>query len=135
MFRSAAALGMEAVLLTDNCCDPLYRRSSRVSMGTVFQVPWTYTRTDLADTDELRKLGFSSAAMALIQNSIGIDDEKLIAEEKLAVILGNEGYGLDSSTIERADYTVYIPMYNDVDSLNVAASSAVAFWQLGKRSV
>ena len=134
VFRSAAALGMEAVLLTDNCCDPLYRRSSRVSMGTVFQIPWTFTGTSLADTGKLKALGFSSAAMALIQDSVGIDDSRLTSEERLAVILGNEGYGLDRTTIDKADYTVYIPMFNDVDSLNVAASSAVAFWQLGKRN-
>jgi len=135
VFRSAAALGMEAVLLTDNCCDPLYRRSSRVSMGTVFQVPWTYTGTAGAEPDRLRKLGFSSAAMALIRDSIGIDDPRLRNEERLAVILGNEGYGLTEETISRSDYTVYIPMFNDVDSLNVAASSAVAFWQLGKQNM
>lgn len=135
VFRSAAALGMEAVLLTDNCCDPLYRRSSRVSMGTVFQVPWTYTGKSFADPEMLGKLGFASAAMALIENSVNIDDAELNSEARLAVILGNEGYGLCSDTISKADYTVYIPMYNDVDSLNVAASSAVAFWQLGKRSV
>lgn len=135
VFRSAAALGMEAVLLTDNCCDPLYRRSSRVSMGTVFQVPWTYTGTASAEPDMMKSLGFSSAAMALIKDSVGIDDERLANEDRLAVILGNEGYGLTDETIRNSDYTVYIPMFNDVDSLNVAASSAVAFWQLGKRNI
>ncbi len=132
VFRSAAALGMEAVLLTSDCCDPLYRRSSRVSMGTVFQVPWTYLPGSTAEPEHLRSLGFASAAMALVNDSVDIDDLRLRAENKLAVILGNEGYGLSPETIRHSDYTVCIPMSNDVDSLNVAASSAVAFWQLGK---
>lgn len=134
IFRSAAALGFEAVLLTSGCSDPLYRRSVRVSMGTVFQVPWTYL--DRSDTDyvsELKKLGFAASAMALSDNSVDIDDPTLMAEERLAVILGTEGEGLRDSTIEKCDYTVKIPMSHGVDSLNVAAASAVAFWQLRKK--
>lgn len=131
IIRSAAALGIQAVLLTPPCSDPLYRRAARVSMGTVFQIPWTY----LADGDymaQLQNLGFSTAAMALSDNSISIADKQLKAEEKLAVILGTEGAGLCADTIARADYTVKIPMANGVDSLNVAAASAVAFWELAK---
>lgn len=133
IFRSAAALNMDAVLLTKHCCDPLYRRSSRVSMGTVFQVPWAYMKTYFTDIDILRKLGFKTASMALEENSIGIDDGDLLNEEKLAVILGTEGDGLSEDTIKNCDYTVCIPMSHNVDSLNVAAASAVAFWQLGNR--
>ncbi len=131
IFRSAAALGMEAVLLTPGCSDPLYRRSARVSMGTVFQVPWTFLPENW--TEVLRAQGFKTAAMALSDDSVGIDDERLNGEEKLAIVLGTEGDGLKSSTIAHCDYTVKIPMSHGVDSLNVAAASAVAFWQLGKR--
>ena len=139
IFRSAAALNMEAVLLSPGCSDPLYRRASRVSMGTVFQIPWTFIR----DSNEMRckreviwpkqviaelkKLGYKTAALALTDDSVSIDDSEL-----MAVILGNEGEGLESETIALCDYTVKIPMTHGVDSLNVAAASAVAFWQLGK---
>ncbi len=138
IFRSAAALGMDAVLLTPACCDPLYRRSVRVSMGTVFQVPWAYLGDDVSQWPEpgmtrLRELGFRSAAMALREDSVSIDDPELMAEEKLAIVLGTEGDGLGDGTIADCDYTVRIPMSNGVDSLNVAAASAVAFWQLGRR--
>lgn len=138
IFRSAAALNIDAVLLTPACSNPLYRRAIRVSMGTVFQIPWTYLDSQAADWPQkgmelLRKLGFKTAAMALSDNSISIDDPKLMAEEKLAVILGTEGDGLAPCTIADCDYTVRIPMSNGVDSLNVAAASAVAFWQLGSR--
>lgn len=129
IFRSAAALGMEAVLLTPACSDPLYRRAARVSMGTVFQIPWTY----IDDIGKLGEIGFRTAAMALDDNSVGIDDERLMSEERLAVVLGTEGDGLAAATIAECDYTVKIPMSAGVDSLNVAAASAVAFWQLGKR--
>jgi len=128
IFRSAAALGMEAVVLTSACSDPLYRRSCRVSMGTVFQVPWTYLEENWVE--ELRALGFKTAAMALDKRAISIEDPQLRAEEKLAVVLGSEGDGLAASTIASCDYTVMIPMYHGVDSLNVAAASAVAFWEL-----
>jgi tRNA G18 (ribose-2'-O)-methylase SpoU len=138
IFRSAAALGMDAVLLTPGCSNPLYRRSARVSMGTVFQIPWTYLGEETADWPEkgmetLRDLGFKTAALALSDNSVSIDDPALMAEEKLALILGSEGDGLTDTTIASCDYTVKIPMYHDVDSLNVAAASAVAFWQLRKQ--
>ena len=138
VFRSAAALGMDAVLLTPACCDPLYRRSVRVSMGTVFQVPWAYLGEDVSQWPEpgmtrLRELGFRSAAMALREDSVSIDDPALMAEEKLAIVLGTEGDGLGDGTIADCDYTVRIPMSHGVDSLNVAAASAVAFWQLGRR--
>ena len=126
IFRSAAALGMDAVLLTPACSNPLYRRSIRVSMGTVFQVPWTY----LEDLSQLRSLGFQTAAMALDETAISIRDPRLAQAEKLAIVLGTEGDGLAASTIADCDYTVMIPMSHDVDSLNVAAASAVAFWQL-----
>ncbi len=128
IFRSAAALGMDAVLLTAGCSDPLYRRSARVSMGTVFQVPWTFVGEDWID--KLRNMGFKTAAMALTEDSISVEDPALLAEEKLAVVLGSEGDGLAHTTITSCDYTVRIPMSNGVDSLNVAAASAVAFWQL-----
>ncbi len=130
IFRSAAALGMDAVLLTAECTNPLYRRSARVSMGTVFQVPWTYFPKDCDWTQLLQALGFKTAAMALKDDSLSIDDPRLLSEEKLAVVLGTEGDGLSDSTIAACDYTVKIPMYHGVDSLNVAAASAVAFWQL-----
>ena len=131
IFRSAAALGMEAVLLTKGCSDPLYRRSCRVSMGTVFQVPWAYLPDNW--TALLKEMGFATAAMALTDDSLSIDDPVLEQQEKLAVVLGTEGDGLADSTIAACDYTVKIPMYHGVDSLNVAAASAVAFWQLRKR--
>ena len=135
IFRSAAALGMDAVLLTPGCSNPLYRRAARVSMGTVFQIPWTFIGSEMADWPEpgmtkLRELGFKTAAMALRSDSISIDDPQLMQEEKLAIILGSEGDGLTNDTIADCDYTVLIPMYHGVDSLNVAAASAVAFWQL-----
>ena len=138
IFRSAAALGMDAVLLTPACCDPLYRRSVRVSMGTVFQIPWAYLEDSVADWPEpgmsrLRGWGFRTAAMALREDAVSVDDPALMAEEKLAVVLGTEGDGLGSDTIADCDYTVRIPMSHGVDSLNVAAASAVAFWQLGRR--
>lgn len=138
IFRSAAALGMDAVLLTRGCADPFYRRAARVSMGTVFQVPWTYIG-DKKQTwpkdgmDQLQQLGFKTAAMALKEESVNIDDEDLLAEEKLAVILGTEGDGLAQDAIADCDYTVMIPMMHGVDSLNVAAASAVAFWELGRK--
>ena len=138
LFRSAAALGMDAVLVTPTCCDPLCRRAVRVSMGTIFQVPWTQIGQTPSDWPErglelLRSLGFKTAAMALSDNSVSIDDESLMAEERLAIVLGTEGDGLSKSTIASCDYTVKIPMYHGVDSLNVAAAGAVAFWQLSKR--
>ena len=137
IFRSAAALHMDAVLLTQGCCDPLYRRSARVSMGTVFQIPWTYfdKHTVWPETgmEKLKELGFKTVAMALRDDSVSIDDPELLAEEKLAIILGTEGDGLANETIADCDYTVKIPMSHEVDSLNVAAASAVAFWELGRR--
>lgn len=135
IFRSAAALGVDAVLLTPACSNPLYRRAVRVSMGTVFQIPWAY----IGDTPSqwpdpgmrlLHELGFRTAAMALRTDSVPIDDPALMAEEKLAIVLGTEGDGLAADTISRCDYTALIPMEHGVDSLNVAAASAVAFWQL-----
>ncbi len=177
VFRSAAALGFDAVLLTGDCCDPLYRRSIRVSMGTVFQIPWTYiddgkrgeystcgngmeelqSRNREPDAKRksgnsqdrinieipwqsdyvtrLQNMGFAAAAMALREDSVRIDDPRLLAEEKIAVILGNEGSGLRDSTIRACDYTIRIPMAHGVDSLNVAAAGAVAFWQLGRRDL
>lgn len=135
IFRSAAALGMDAVLLTPGCSNPLYRRSARVSMGTVFQIPWTYTGDwPEAGMAQLRALGFKTAALALSDHSVSIDDPKLIAEKKLALLLGSEGDGLTDTTIASCHYTVKIPMYHGVDSLNVAAASAVAFWQLRKKA-
>ncbi len=128
IFRSAAALGMEAVLLTPGCSDPLYRRSARVSMGAVLQIPWTFTQEHWPE--QLAELGFKTAAMALCDNSLPIDDPRLAQEEKLAIVLGSEGDGLAEGTITKCDYTVKIPMYHGVDSLNVAAASAVAFWEL-----
>lgn len=138
IFRSAAALGIDAVLLTPACSDPLYRRAARISMGTVFQVPWTYLGSDCAEwphpgMERLRALGFRTAAMALSDNAVSIADPQLMAEEKLAIVLGTEGDGLAAGTIADCDYTVRIPMSHGVDSLNVAAASAVAFWQLGLR--
>lgn len=136
IFRSAAALNMDAVLLTPGCSDPLYRRAVRVSMGTVFQIPWTIFDRNHAwpdpASDTLHALGFKTAAMALTDRSVSIDDPSVMAEEKLAIVLGTEGDGLAQNTIAGCDYTVRIPMSHGVDSLNVAAASAVAFWQLGK---
>ena len=137
IFRSAAALNIDAILLTPACSNPLYRRAIRVSMGTVFQIPWTF----IGDTMDqwpypglslIKNLGFKTAAMALSDDSVSIDAPELMAEEKLAIILGTEGEGLASCTIADCDYTVKIPMSHGVDSLNVAAASAVAFWQLGR---
>lgn len=134
IFRSAAALGMDAVLLSPGCSDPLYRRSARVSMGTVFQIPWTYLDSwPEGGMERLRELGFRTAAMALSDNSVSIDDAALQAEERLTIVMGSEGDGLAAETIAKCDYTVKIPMYHGVDSLNVAAASAVAFWQLGRK--
>ena len=130
IFRSAAALNMDAVLLTSGCSNPLYRRAIRVSMGTVFQIPWTFLNENYIQ--DLHSLGFKTAAMALTDDSVSIDDAALLAEPKLAVVLGTEGDGLASATIADCDYTVKIPMSHGVDSLNVAAASAVAFWQLGR---
>lgn len=136
IFRSAAALHMDAVLLSPGCCDPLYRRAARVSMGTVFQIPWTSFDKKISwpgqGMELLWKMGFKTAAMALRKDTVGIDDPALLGESKLAVFLGNEGDGLLSETIECSDYRVCIPMSHGVDSLNVAAASAVAFWELGK---
>lgn len=149
IFRSAAALNIDAVLLTSGCSNPLYRRSIRVSMGTVFQIPWTFIedKQELTEVKEtvvqekeqesfvgrLHRLGFKTAAMALNDNAVRIDNPQLMAEEKLAIVLGTEGEGLARRTIAECDYTVQIPMSHGVDSLNVAAASAVAFWQLGCR--
>ena len=138
IFRSAAALGMEAVILTKGSSDPLYRRSARVSMGTVFQIPWTFCQQD-AFNEALHALGFKTAAMALCDESIDLGQDSprlraLLNERKLAVVLGTEGDGLARSTIEECDYTVRIPMSAGVDSLNVAAASAVAFWVMGRPS-
>ena len=133
IFRSAAALGMDAVLLTPGCSDPLYRRSARVSMGPVFQVPWAFLPQNWMEL--LHDHGFKTAAMALRDDSYSIDAPELQQTEKLAVILGTEGDGLKDSTIDGCDYTVKIPMYHGVDSLNVAAASAVAFWELRARKV
>ena len=129
IFRSAAAMGIDAVLLTPACTDPLYRRCVRVSMGTVFQVPWAWLPEGI---HWLKTQGFQTAAMALRNDSVSIDDPRLKAAERLAIILGTEGEGLKDETIEKADFTVRIPMSHGVDSLNVAAASAVAFWQLGR---
>lgn len=128
IIRSAAALGMDAVLLTPGCSDPLYRRAARVSMGTVFQIDWTFLTEE--SLREVKELGFKTVAMVLKDNSLSINDPRLTAEEKLAVIMGTEGDGLSDETIDGCDYTVKIPMYHGVDSLNVAAASAVAFYQL-----
>ena len=136
IFRSAAALGMDAVLLTPACCDPLYRRAVRVSMGTIFQIPWTRIGSEMSDWPDagihiLHSFGFKTAAMALSDDSVSVSDPHLMNEDKLAIILGTEGDGLSDGTIANCDYTVKIPMSHGVDSLNVAAASAVAFWQLG----
>ncbi len=131
IIRSAAALGMDAVLLTPGCSDPLYRRAARVSMGTVFQIDWTFLDGD--SLDSIKSLGFKTVAMALKDDSISISDPVLTAEKRLAIIMGTEGDGLSDSTIDDCDYTVKIPMYHGVDSLNVAAASAVAFYQLANK--
>ncbi len=131
IIRSAAALGMDAVLLTPGCSDPLYRRAARVSMGTVFQIEWTFLPEE--SLDEIKALGFKTVAMALKDNSLSISDPLLAQEDKLAVIMGTEGDGLSDRTIADCDFTVKIPMYHGVDSLNVAAASAVAFYQLGNK--
>ena len=142
IFRSAAALGIDGVILTSACSNPLYRRAIRVSMGTVFQIPWTFLdNSDYVDSDnnsgnyidKIKAMGFKAAAMALKEDSVSIDNPDLMKEEKLAIVLGTEGDGLSDSTIASCDYTVLIPMSHGVDSLNVAAASAVAFWQLGNR--
>ena len=138
IFRSAAALGMDAVLLTPGCSNPLYRRSARVSMGTVFQIPWTFIGNEITDwphpgMDLLRELGFKTVSMALRDDSYSIDDPQLQQEQKLAILMGSEGDGLTDDTIASCDFTVKIPMYHGVDSLNVAAASAVAFWELRAR--
>ena len=137
IFRSAAALNIDAVILTPDCSNPLYRRAIRVSMGTVFQIPWAFVDKELSWPEEgikkLKSLGFRTAALALSDDSVSIDDPKLMSEEKLALILGTEGDGLAKATIADCDYTVRIPMSHGVDSLNVAAASAVAFWQLGRK--
>ena len=137
IFRSAAALHMDGVLVTPTCCDPLHRRAVRVSMGTVFQIPWTYIGARSADWPQpglarLRALGFRTAAMALSLEALSIEDSRLVSAEKLAIVLGTEGDGLSPRTMAHCDYTVCIPMARGVDSLNVAAASAVAFWQLGR---
>lgn len=131
IFRAAAALGIDAVLLTPTCCDPLNRRSVRVSMGTVFQIPWTYIPSwPHPGMEQLHELGFKTAAMALTPNAVSIDNPQLMAEERLAIVMGTEGDGLALKTINSCDYQVIIPMANGVDSLNVAAAASVAFWQL-----
>ena len=131
IIRSAAALGMDAVLLTPGCSDPLYRRAARVSMGTVFQIEWAFLNDE--SLDEIKALGFKTVAMALKDNTLAIDDARLVREEKLAIVMGTEGDGLSDETILECDYTVKIPMYHGVDSLNVAAASAVAFYQLARK--
>lgn len=139
IFRSAAAMNIDAILLTSGCSNPLYRRAIRVSMGTTFQIPWTFVNNSYIWPEEgiemLHKMGFKTAALALSDDSVRIDDEKLMQEEKLAIILGTEGDGLATETIADCDYTVKIPMTHGVDSLNVAAASAVAFWQLAGISI
>ena len=139
IFRSAAALGMDAVLLTPGCSNPLYRRAARVSMGTVFQIPWTFIGSESSDwphpgMERLKDLGFKTLSMALRDDSYSIDDPRLRQEEKLAILMGSEGDGLTDSTLACCDFTVKIPMYHQVDSLNVAAASAVAFWELRARN-
>ncbi len=133
IFRSAAALGMDGVLLTKGCADPLYRRAIRVSMGTVFQIPWTFMDTELCDLDALKEKGFVSISAALTKETIPVDDPRLKRIEKKAVLLGSEKNGLAPKTIQSSDYTVRIPMFHGVDSLNVAAASAIVFWEMGKR--
>lgn len=137
IFRSAAALGIDGVIVTSDSADPFYRRSSRVAMGTVFQVPWTYVDAKTwqhAGIDLLHQAGYQTAAMALRHNTVSIDDPKLTAVDRLAIIMGSEGPGLKEATIEQSDFTIKIPMAPGVDSLNVAAASALAFWELGNRA-
>lgn len=136
IFRSAAALGIDGVIVTSDSADPFYRRSSRVAMGTVFQAPWTYVDAKTwqhAGIDLLHQAGYQTAAMALRHNTVSIDDPKLTAVDRLAIIMGSEGPGLKEATIEQSDFTIKIPMAPGVDSLNVAAASALAFWELGNR--
>lgn len=136
IFRSAAALGIDGVIVTSDSADPFYRRSSRVAMGTVFQVPWTYVNAKTwqhGGIDLLHQAGYQTAAMALRHNTVSIDDPKLTAVDRLAIIMGSEGPGLKEATIEQSDFTIKIPMAPGVDSLNVAAASALAFWELGNR--
>lgn len=136
IFRSAAALGIDGVIVTSDSADPFYRRSSRVAMGTVFQVPWTYVDAKTwqhAGIDLLHQAGYQTATMALRHNTVSIDDPKLTAVDRLAIIMGSEGPGLKEATIEQSDFTIKIPMAPGVDSLNVAAASALAFWELGNR--
>lgn len=136
IFRSAAALGIDGVIVTSDSADPFYRRSSRVAMGTVFQVPWTYVDAKTwqhAGIDLLHQAGYRTAVMALRHNTVSIDDPKLTAVDRLAIIMGSEGPGLKEATIEQSDFTIKIPMAPGVDSLNVAAASALAFWELGNR--
>jgi len=138
IFRAAAALGMDALLLAPNCCDPLYRKAIRVSMGTVFQVPWARLGRDTGQwlhngVDKLREMGFKTAALALDERAVSVENEGLINEKRLALLLGTEGDGLAPAVIENCDYSVMIPMSHGVDSLNVAAAAAVAFWQLRVR--
>lgn len=138
IFRSAAALGIDGVIVTSDSADPFYRRSSRVAMGTVFQVPWTYVDAKTwqhAGIDLLHQAGYQTAAMALRHNTVSIDDPKLTAVDRLAIIMGSEGPGLKETTIEQSDFTIKIPMAPGVDSLNVAAASALAFWELGNRVI
>lgn len=138
LFRSAAALGVDAILVTPTCCDPLCRRSIRVSMGTVFQIPWTRIGESSHDWPDnmtlVQELGFKTCAMALRNNTVDIDDDELRSEEKLAIILGTEGTGLTPKTIDMCDFTVKIPMWHGVDSLNVGAAGAIAFWEFTKKS-
>ena len=129
IFRSAAALGIDGVLLTPSSCDPFNRRAVRVSMGSVFLLPWTWLNNSVSS---LKQYGFKTAAMALTNRSVSLNDERLKAEQRLAIVMGTEGDGLEQTVIDEADYVVKIPMYHEVDSLNVAAASAVAFWELGK---
>lgn len=138
IFRSAAALGIDGVIVTSDSADPLYRRASRVAMGTVFQVPWTYVDAKIWQSegiDLLHRAGYKTAAMALRHNTVDIDDPQLAEVDRLAIILGSEGPGLRENTITQSDFTIKIPMAPGVDSLNVAAASALAFWELGNRKV
>ena len=132
IFRSAAALGIDALILTEGSSDPLYRRASRVGMGAAFQVPWTVIKADRGYIGNIKKAGFTTVAMALKENSVSISDKRLTDARKLAIVLGNEGFGLNDDTIAECDYTAMIPMYHGIDSLNVAAAGAVIFWELCK---
>lgn len=135
IFRSAAALGVGAVILTKGCADPLFKRASRVSMGTVFQIPWTVSGDIEADIDKLKESGYLVIALALSNDAVSIDDKRLKANDKVAMILGTEAFGISEKLLDKSDYTAMIPMYNGVDSLNVAAASAVAFYEIGKKSI